>query len=151
MRRMRSARSTCLALAMAATATACTDETSGPMFDDLEFTPTFVNIGMDRTASFVLENRGDTELGPVLIGVDLIRRSTFPDSLCSGAVVSVTPSQIPSLAVSEQADVDVTLDMSMTTAAGCPNGQYDADIAAAVSNQVLGITTIRFDQVVPAP
>ena len=153
MERNTNARPWVLLLGLAVIGIACSDDTSGPMFDDLQFTPTFLNIDSARSASFVLANRGETALGPILIGIDInnIRRSTFPDSFCSGAQVTVAPSSISSLAVNETADVDVTLDLSATTAMGCPNGEYDADIAAAVSNQVLGITTIRFDQVAPTP
>lgn len=122
------------------------DKSTGPMFGDLVFSPSFVNIGaMTRDTSFTLRNAGDVALGPVLIGLDVVRRTTRPDSLCAAAQADVTPSMVSSLAVGASTVIDVSIDLSNTTEEFCPFGQYDADFAAAVSDQILGSATIRFD------
>ncbi|MGI9038270.1 MAG: hypothetical protein ACR2GQ_05325 [Gemmatimonadota bacterium] len=132
--------------------TACGDDgTMGPMFGDLAFAPSFVNIGLARDTSFTLTNSGDVALGPILIGLDLVRLTTNADSLCAGVEADVVPSSISSLAVGASTTVDVTLDLSNTTVEFCRFAQYDADIAAAVNNQILGVGTIRFDHEEPEP
>jgi hypothetical protein len=121
------------------------DQTMGPMFGDLSFAPSFVNIGLERDTSFTLTNSGDVALGPILIGLDLVRLTTSTDTLCAGARADVVPSTISSLSVGASATVDVTLDLTNTTQELCRYAQYDADIAAAVNDQILGVGTIRFD------
>jgi hypothetical protein len=129
---------------------ACGDDPgTGPMFGDLAFGPSFVNIGLARDTSFTLQNSGDVALGPILIGLDLVRKTTAADSLCAGVEADVTPSSVSSLAVGASTTVDVSLNQDNTTVEFCPYAQYDADIAAAVNNRILGVGTIRFDHEEP--
>lgn len=125
---------------------ACSDETAtGPMFGDLEFTPSFENIGSGRTIELILSNAGTVELGPILVGLDVVKQSNMPDLLCNSITVSVAPSSIASLPAGADATVTVTIDTSDVDPADCPPAQYDADVFASTDDRVLGGATIRFD------
>ena len=133
-------------LALAAIGTACSDDsTSGPMFGDIAFSPSFQNIGSDRAAELTVRNAGSSDLGTILLGVDVIKRTTMPDSICSTIGSSVVPGSIASLAPGEENVVDVSLDTQNVDPVDCPAGQYDADVFAAVGGTILGGATIRFD------
>lgn len=135
-----------VALGLAAFAAGCGDEsTSGPMFGDLTFTPSFENIGAERSTQLTVRNVSATELGAILLGVDFIKRTTLPDSICSTILADVLPGSIPSLAPGEQDVVELVLDTQSVDPTHCPAGQYDADVFAAVSGTILGGATIRFD------
>lgn len=133
-------------LALAVIGAGCSDDSgSGPMFGDLTFSPSFENIGSNRSAELTVRNAGSTDLGTILLGVDVIKRTTMPDSICSTIGTSVTPGSIASLAPGEQDVVDVSLDTQNVDPVDCPAGQYDADVFAAVGGTILGGATIRFD------
>lgn len=135
-----------LVLGLTAFAWGCGDDsTSGPMFGDLTFTPSFQNIGSARSAELTLRNASSTELGAVLLGVDVIKRTTMPDSICSTIGADVVPGSIASLAAGEEDVVEVSLDTQNVDLVDCPAGQYDADLFAAISGTILGGATIRFD------
>ncbi len=126
----------------------CGDEgPTGPQFGDLVFSPSFVSLpGDDRTAAFVLENRGSRDLSSITLGLDIIVQTAMPDSLCTGPQVNFVPSAIASLAQGADEAISLTLDMSTTTTALCPAAQYDAILLAAVAGgQVLGGATVRFN------
>lgn len=125
---------------------ACSDENAtGPQFGDLDFTPSFDNVGSGRVTELTLTNSGDVQLGPILVGVDAVFEVTDPDDLCSSIDVVVAPTSIGSLAPGADAVIDVTIDTSDVDLADCPAAQYDADLFAAVGGHVLGGATIRFD------
>lgn len=135
-----------VALGLAVFAAGCGDDsTSGPMFGDLAFTPSFENIGTARSAELSLRNSGSTDLGPVLLGVDVIKRTTMPDSICSTIGTGVSPGSISSLAPGEEDVVEVSFDTQNVDLVDCPAGQYDADVFAAVNGTILGGATLRFD------
>ncbi|MDH3297963.1 MAG: hypothetical protein OEM96_06780 [Gemmatimonadota bacterium] len=125
----------------------CGDEgPTGPQFGDLVFSPSFVSLPGDlRTTDFVLQNRGTRDLSSITLGVSGIVRTTNPDTLCSGPLVNFVPPALAFLAAGEEAAVSFTLDMSGVTTAFCPVGQYDATLLAAVSGDILGGATVRFD------
>lgn len=125
------------------------DQSTGPMFGDLRFAPSSIDIGLASETSFTLTNTGDVALGPILIGLDVVRSTTNADSLCAGAQASVTPSSVSSLAVGASTSVDVALDLTNTTEDLCPFKRYDATIAAAVSDEILGLADIFFDHEAP--
>ena len=139
-----------LALGLAAFG-ACSDDSddTGPMFGDLEFTPSFADMGSRRDTALILTNASTAEHGPILIGVDAVFPTLNPSDLsCSGdnsIQVTVAPSSISSLAPGEDATLNVTIDASSVDLNKCPPAQYDADIGAGVSSRVLGGATIRFD------
>ena len=118
---------------------------SSPTFGDITFTPSFENIGSARSTQLTVRNVGSTELGPVQLGVDAIKRTTMPDSLCSTIGTDLVPGSIAFLAPDEAVVVDVTVDTQNVDIVDCPAGQYDADLFAAVSGTILGGATIRFD------
>ncbi len=135
-----------VAFGLVAFAAGCSDDsTSGPMFGDITFTPSFENIGSDRSIELTVRNESSTDFGPVLLGVDAIKRTTSPDSLCSTIFTDVAPGSIPSLAPDEEDVVEVSFDTQNVDLVDCPVGQYDADVFAAISGTILGGATIRFD------
>jgi hypothetical protein len=124
---------------------ACSDESmTGPSFGDLEFTPSFENIGNDRTIELVLTNAGSVELGPILVGNDLPKRVDNPNLICSTITATATPSSVTSLAPGGEIVIQVDIDTSAADAE-CQPEQYDLDMFAAVDNQVLGGATVRFN------
>lgn len=126
-------------------AAACSDETmTGPRFGDLTFTPSFENIGNGRTIELVLTNAGSVELGPIVVGNDFPKNVNFPDVVCTTIDVTITPSNVPSLAPGDDALVDVVIDTSAMDP-DCDLVQYDLDVFAAVDNEVLGGATVRFN------
>jgi len=130
---------------------ACSDENAtGPQFGDLDFTPSFVNLGADVAVELTLTNSGEVELGPILVGKDALFPVTDPTDLrCDdpngGIEVVAVPSSIASLAPGEDVSVQVAIDTENVDVAKCPPAQYDADMFAAVGGDVLGGATIRFD------
>ena len=133
-------------LAAIAVGVACADDTmTGPMFGDLSFTPSIDNVGADRMTTLTLANESEGSLGPILIGLDAVFQTVFPDSLCSSIVVSVSPSSVTALAPNAETAVDVTIDTQDVDNVDCPPDQYDADLFAAVNGRVLGGATVRFD------
>lgn len=137
------------ALAVVALFAACgDDDVTGPMFGDLEFRPLSpILMGSGRDTTLTLRNRGDSDLGPIVVGVDLIFLSTQPDSLCGPAnqIVDIQPSSVSSLAPGGEVDISISLDLAVTTPQTCPPGQYDADMFAAVQSRILGGAALRFD------
>lgn len=121
------------------------DTTTGPMFGDLDFTPSFENIGSGRSTALSLTNKSSSAQGPIFVGLDVVFETTMPDSLCSSIGVDVTPAQITSLDPNESATIDVSIDTQDVDLVDCPPAQYDADIFASVDNRVLGGATVRFD------
>lgn len=135
-----------VALGLVAFISGCSDDsTSGPMFGDLTFTPSFENIGSGRSAELTVRNASSSDLGSVLLGVDVIKRTAMPDSICSTIGADVVPGSISSLAAGAEDVVEVNLDTQNVDIVDCPAGQYDADVFAAVSGTILGGATIRFD------
>ena len=134
-------------LALTAIGTGCSDDsTSGPMFGDLTFSPSFENIHSERSVELTLRNSGSADLGPVLVGLDgLIKRSFAPDSICNSMSASVAPSSFSALASGEEGVVQVTIDTNDVDLQACPVGSYDADVFAAAGGSILGGATIRFD------
>jgi hypothetical protein len=134
------------ALCLGGLAAACGDDsTTGPSFGDLDFTPSFENIGTQRSIELSLTNASSSAQGPIFVGLDVVFETTKPDSLCSSIGVNVIPAQIASLDPNASATIDVTIDTDNVDLVDCPPAQYDADIFAAVDNRVLGGATIRFD------
>lgn len=132
-------------LGLGVLAAACGDETAtGPRFGDLEFTPSFENIGNGRTIELVLSNAGSVELGPIVVGNDFPKNVDFPDVICTTMGITMTPSNVASLAPGADVVIDMEIDTSNVDS-GCDPAQYDADVFAAVDNQVLGGGTIRFN------
>lgn len=126
-------------------AAACSDEsTTGPRFGDLAFTPSFENIGNGRTIELVLTNTGSVELGPIVVGNDFPKNVDFPDVICTSIDVTITPSNVSSLAPGADVLVDVVIDTSAMDSE-CDLVQYDLDVFAAVDSQVLGGATVRFN------
>ena len=124
---------------------ACSDESAtGPRFGDLEFTPSFENIGNGRTVQLVLTNAGSIELGPIVVGNDFPKNVDFPDFICTSMIVGVTPSNVGSLAVGADAVIDLDIDTSDVDP-DCDPALYDVDVFAAVDNEVLGGATVRFN------
>jgi len=124
---------------------ACSDESmTGPEFGDLEFTPSFENIGSGRTVELVLTNASSVALGPILVGNDFPKNVDFPASICTTMIITTTPSNVASLAPGADAVIDVDIDTSAVDP-DCQPAQYDLDMLAAVDNQVLGGATVRFD------
>lgn len=127
-------------------AAACSDETTtGPRFGDLEFTPSFENIGNGRTIELVLTNAGSVELGPVVVGNDFPKNVDFPDVICSTMDITITPSSVASLPPGADTVIDIDIDTSGVDPDNCEPAQYDLDVFAAVDNQVLGGGTVRFN------
>jgi len=125
---------------------ACSDETAtGPMFGDLAFTPSFTNIGSARVVGLTMSNASTVDLGPILVGRDILFRTAFPDAICNSIGVQVTPSSVSSLSPGAEAVIDVELDTSNVDLDECPPEQYDLDLFAAVNDRVLGGATVRFD------
>lgn len=125
---------------------ACSDETTtGPMFGDLEFTPSFENIGNGRTIELILSNAGSVELGSIVVGHDFPKDVDFPDAICTMMSVTVAPTSIASLAPGADAVIDIELDMSGVDPNNCEPAQYDLDVFAAVDGQTLGGATVRFN------
>lgn len=125
---------------------ACGDDTiSGPQFGDLVFTPSFENLGAGRSTELTLSNSSTAALGPILVGLDVLREVAAPDSLCSSIGVLVTPPSIGSLAPGAEATIAIQFDTEDVDLVDCPPARYDADVFAAVDNQVLGGATVRFD------
>lgn len=120
------------------------DDMTGPAFGDLEFTPSFENIGNGRTIELVLTNAGSVELGPILVGNDFPKDIDFPDRICSSIAVTTTPSSVASLAPGDDVVIGVDID---TTGADpdCSATAYDLDMFAAVDSQILGGATVRFN------
>lgn len=134
------------ALALIVLGAACGDDSvSGPMFGDITFSPSFENIGAARSVELTVRNAGSTDLGTILLGVDVIKRTTMPDSICSSIGTSVAPNSLSSLAPGEEDAVEVSLDTQNVDLVDCPAGQYDADVFAAVGGTILGGATVRFD------
>lgn len=134
------------ALGATTVVSACSDDPgTGPMFGDLEFTPSFDNIGSARETELTLRNAGDTGLGTILVGLDVLFQTTMPDSLCSSIAVLIAPSSIGSLAPGGEATIDVDIDTSGAMPDDCPPAQYDADIFASAGGTILGGATVRFD------
>ncbi|HSM08590.1 MAG TPA: hypothetical protein VLA33_06200 [Gemmatimonadota bacterium] len=126
--------------------TGCSDETTtGPRFGDLEFTPSFENIGNGRTIELVLTNAGSVELGPIVIGNDFPKNVDFPAVICTTMGISISPSNIASLAPGADAVIDVAIDTSGVDPNNCEPAQYDLDVFAAVDSKVLGGSTVRFN------
>lgn len=126
-------------------AAACGDESStGPRFGDLSFTPSFENIGDERTIELMLTNTGSVELGPIVVGNDFPKNVDFPDAICTTIDVTITPSNLSSLAPGGDALVEVVIDTSAMDS-DCDLVQYDLDVFAAVDSQVLGGATVRFN------
>lgn len=147
MQRPRTVAGLALILASLGVLASCGDEgPTGPQFGDLVFSPSFVSLpGDDRTAAFMLQNRGPRDLSSIVLGFDIIVQTAMPDSLCTGPEVNFVPSGIASLAQGADQALSVTLDMSSTTTALCPAAQYDALLFAAANGQALGGATIRFN------
>ncbi|MGD8496696.1 MAG: hypothetical protein PVF05_10930 [Gemmatimonadales bacterium] len=126
---------------------ACSDSsgTTGPGFGDLEFTPSFENIGSGRSLELTLTNASTAAQGPIFVGLDALFETASPDSLCSSIKVNVTPAQIASLASNADAAVSVSIDTQNVDNVDCPPAQYDADIYASVDGRILGGATVRFD------
>lgn len=125
-------------------ATACSDETmTGPRFGDLEFTPSFEDIENGRSAEIVLTNAGSVELGPVVIGNDFPKVVGLPNVICTTMDVTLTPSNVASLAPGADVVIDLVIDTSNVDP-DCELAEYDLDVFAAVDNQVLGGGTVRF-------
>ena len=130
----------------------CSDESmTGPAFGDLEFTPSFENIGNERTIELVLTNAGSVELGPIVVGNDLAKRVDSPNVVCSTIAATATPSSVASLAPGSDAVIQVDIDTSDVDTDACQPAQYDLDMFAAVDNQVLGGATVRFNYAGSAP
>lgn len=126
-------------------AAACSDETTtGPRFGDLQFTPSFENIGNGRTLELVLTNAGSVQLGSIVVGSDPPKLVGSPDVICPTMVRTIVPSNLSSLASGAEVVIDVEIDTSGENP-GCERDQYDLDVFAAVDNQILGGTTIRFN------
>lgn len=126
-------------------AAACSDETmTGPRFGDLEFTPSFENIGNGRTIELVLTNAGSVELGPILVGTDSPKDVDFPDFICPTMTRTVVPSNVASLAPGADVEIAIEIDTSDVDP-DCDPALYDVDVFAAVDNQVLGGATVRFN------
>ena len=121
---------------------------TGPTFGDLVFVPSQDTLpGDERDAMFVLRNVGPRDLGPIEIGANPIIRSpsTVPDSFCTGALVNIVPSAIPTLAEGAEQTIAVTIDLTGATTALCPPARYAAGLSAALSDKGLAIATILFD------
>lgn len=126
--------------------TACSDETTtGPRFGDLEFAPSFENIGNGRTIELVLTNAGSVELGPIVVGNDFPKNVDFPDVICTTMSITITPSNIASLAAGADAVIDIAIDTSGVDPNDCDVADYDLDVLAAVDGRVLGGATVRFN------
>lgn len=121
------------------------DEATGPQFGDLVFAPSFENIGSGREVEVTLSNSSSGDLGPILIGLDFLKETANPDSLCNTIIVSASPTSIPVLAPGGDANVEIDIDTSDVDLTDCPPAQYDADMFAAVEDRILGAATIRFD------
>ena len=136
----------CVSLCALGFAVACSDDTmTGPMFGDVVFRPSIEDIGSDRSLELAVSNEAGGSLGPILVGVDAVFQTVFPDSLCTSIQVSVAPSTIASLAPGAETTVDVTIDTQNVDNVDCPPDKYDADLFAAVGGRVLGGATVRFD------
>lgn len=137
----------CVAAGLVALGAGCSDDDSmsGPRFGDITFTPSFENIGSARSAELTVENVSSSDLGPVLLGVDVVKRTTMPDSICNTIVVDVAPESISSLATGQENVLQVDIDTQNVDLVDCPAGQYDTDLFAAVNGTILGGATVRFD------
>lgn len=125
---------------------ACGDESStGPRFGDLEFTPSFENIGNGRTIELILTNAGSIELEAIVVGSDFPKNVDFPDAICTTMNISNTPSNVASLAPGADVVIDVNIDTSGVDPDTCEPAQYDLDVFAAVDGEILGGATVRFN------
>lgn len=125
---------------------ACSDESAtGPRFGDLEFTPSFENIGNGRTIELILTNAGSVELGPVVVGNDFPKNVDVPDVICTSMGITITPSTVASLAPGADAVLQIDIDTSGVDPDNCEPAQYDLDVFAVVDSQMLGGGTVRFN------
>lgn len=127
------------------------DSMSGPAFGDIEFTPTFENIGTGRTIELILTNAASVELGPIVVGNDFPKHRDFPDVICTTMSVTVAPSNVATLAPDDDVTIDISIDTSGVDPDACEFAEYDVDVLAAVDGQVLGAATVRFDWAGNAP
>lgn len=128
---------------------ACSDDSPlGPQFGDLEFTPGFVDLELARETGALLSNEGEVALGPIVIGASLgIGIGEISGQVCPDMETRVAPSSLSSLAPGGSVQVQIVVDMSAVDPAECPDGSYDIDITASVSNLGLAATTVRVDWV----
>ena len=137
-----------LLLAVAATSLAgCGgNDSTGPEFGDLEFSPTSpIAIGAARQTDLELFNLSDESLGPLVLGAGSIPLSFPPGFTCPGLEVLVAPNQISSLAAGASREVSVNFSFAGLTEQECPLATYEVDLNAALGATVLGSAQIRLD------
>jgi len=122
------------------------DESTGPEFGDLEFSPASpVLIGAARQVDLELLNVSSGSLGPLVIGPGGIPLSVPREFTCPGLTITITPDQVPSISAGGSLDVSVTFSFAGLTEELCPLATYEVDVNAALGNTVLGSSQIRLD------
>jgi hypothetical protein len=122
------------------------DETTGPEYGDLEFTPSSpVLIGTARQVDLELRNESDEALGPLVIGAGSIPLSVPRGFTCTGLEILITPGHIQSIGGGGSTDVTVDFSFAGLNEEECPLATYEVDINAALGSTVLGSTQIRLD------
>lgn len=126
------------------------DETTGPSYGDLAFTPAApVVIGAARQVDLVLTNASNESLGPIVLGAGSTPLSVPREFTCPGLGIVITPNQVSSLAGGRSMDVNVTFSFAGLTEELCPLATYEVDVNAALGATVLGSTQIRLDHTEP--
>lgn len=113
-------------------------------FGIVAFTPSFLDIGLQRSAQLGVGNTGTASVSPVLLSVDDVRRTTMPDSPCTTIAAEASPSWIGSLAPGEEVAIQISFDTESVDFLECPPGQYDAGVRATVSGTVVASAGVRF-------
>jgi hypothetical protein len=120
------------------------DDSTGPEFGDLEFSPVSpIEIGVLRQLDLELFNLSGESLGPLVLGAGSIPLSFPPGFTCPGLEVLVAPNQISSLDAGASREVSVNFSFAGLTEQECPLATYEVDLNAALGATILGSAQIR--------
>jgi hypothetical protein len=135
-----------LVIAAASLAGCGGNDSTGPEFGDLEFSPASpIEIGAARQVDLELFSLSDESLGPLVLGAGSIPLSFPPEFTCPGLEVLVAPNQISSLAGGASREVSVSFSFAGLTEQECPLATYEVDLNAALGATILGSAQIRLD------
>lgn len=114
------------------------DPASGPALrESVEFATDPIQLGEAGTGAVLIENTGETTLGPIHIVAGPVRRA---GTETPGVAVVASPAEVASLAPGSS----VTVDLAVEGAGALASGSYTAVLEARLADRAIATTLVRF-------